>query len=170
MVKVLRIGIVGAESCGKSTLALSLAQQLHGTCVGEYARDYVGSLPAPYTYDDVVHIAKKQCEELSADYPTRWVFYDTELIITKVWFMHKYGRCPAFVTEMLKSYPLAFVLLCDCDLPFVPDPLRENPAIRPQLTSWYREELEGYGIPYAVVSGVGDVRLQSALHALQRFD
>lgn len=170
MVKMLRIGIVGAESCGKTTLALSLAQQLHGTCVGEYARDYVGQLPAPYTYNDVVHIARKQCEELSADYPTRWVFYDTELIITKVWFMHKYGCCPAFVTEMLRSYPLDFVLLCACDLPFVPDPLRENPAIRPQLTAWYRDELEEYGIPYSVVSGTGDARLQSALHALKRFD
>lgn len=163
----IRIGILGAESCGKTTLGIALAKELHGTYVAEYARDYVGSLTRPYTYEDVVRIAHKQCEQLTASYSTNWVFFDTELIITKVWFLHKYGKCPLFLTKMLAHYPIRFALLCDCDLPFVFDPLRENPDLRQELTNWYRKELELYHIPYAIVRGGGDARLQSAQQALR---
>ncbi len=163
----IRIGILGAESCGKSTLGTALAQELKGTYVAEYARDYVGSLTRPYTYEDVVHIAHKQCEQLTDPYSTDLVFFDTELIITKVWFMHKYGKCPPFLTEMLAHYPIHFALLCDCDLPFVYDPLRENPDLRQELTNQYQQELERYHIPYAIVRGHNEMRLQSALQALR---
>lgn len=158
MIDCVRVGILGAESCGKSTLSQVLARRMGGTCVAEYARDYVGALSRPYTYEDVVAIAQKQCEQLTAPYDTRWVFYDTELIITKVWFLHKYGQCPQFVLDMLEHYPLQCALLCDCDLPFEADPLRENPDIRPELTAWYKRELERYGVPYLMVRGVGSDR------------
>ena len=162
-----RMGRWGAESCGKTTLGTALAERLYGTYVAEYARDYVGSLTRPYTYADVVHIARKQCEQLTASYSTGWVFFDTELIITKVWFLHKYGKCPSFLTEMLAHYPIRFALLCDCDLPFVFDPLRENPNLRQELTDWYKKELELYHIPYTLIRGTGDSRLHSAQQALR---
>ena len=37
----MRVGIIGPESTGKSTLAHELAQQFNGTYVPEYAREYI---------------------------------------------------------------------------------------------------------------------------------
>lgn len=161
-----KIGILGAESCGKTTLGKALAEHYKGTYIAEYARDYVGSLMRPYTQEDVVQIAKKQCEQLAATYPTEWAFFDTELIITKVWFIYKYGECPTFVTDRLKNHSIDYALLCDCDLPFVEDPLRENPTIRQELTDRYRQELEEYHIPYTLIRGDGERRTMNAIEAL----
>lgn len=165
----IRIGILGAESSGKSTLAVALAECMGGTCIEEYAREYIGALHRPYRYEDVEHIACKQIEQLRDNYPTRLVFYDTELIITKVWFLHKYGRCPVFLIEALGRYRLDFCLLCAPDLPFEHDPLRENPHLRHYFFDWYKRELEQLHIPYAVIDGVGELRTHAAIDALRSF-
>ena len=184
---MLRIGIIGPESTGKSTLANQLAGVLQASVVPEYARDYVEQLSRPYTYDDVVLIAKKQIEQLSADYPTPIVIFDTELIITKVWFEHKYSSasdsntasasasaststsaCPQFIEDYLLEHPLDHYLLLSPDLPFVPDPVRENPDLRLQLFDRYLALLRHYRLPYTIISGTGNSRLQAALDAISR--
>ena len=53
-------------------------------------------------------------------------------------------------------------LLCDVDLPWQPDPLREHPHMREKLFAIYKSELENFGIEYKVVRGEGDERLQNA--------
>ena len=90
----MRIGIIGPESTGKTTLARHLAGRCHGTWVPEYARTYVEQLDHPYTRQDVEAIARYQVKQLQADYRTEDVFFDTELIITRVWFLHKQWDCP----------------------------------------------------------------------------
>ncbi len=95
------------------------------------------------------------------------LFFDTELIITKVWFLHKYGTCPDFLLEALEHNPIDFYLLCAPDLPFEPDPLRENPHLRDYLFDWYERELQAYGKPYAIVRGEGKARLHSATQAIR---
>ena len=87
-----KVGIIGPESTGKSTLARELAEQFKGTYVPEYAREYVerkGSTEV--TYDELCGIARHQIEEITS-LPFReepevgLYFFDTELIVTKVWF------------------------------------------------------------------------------------
>lgn len=161
-----KIGILGAESCGKTTLATDLAAHLNGQVVLEFARQYGEQIQRPYTFEDVETIARQQIEQLNAAYEADFVFFDTELIITKVWFMHRWGRCPAFLETALQHEPLDFCLLCAPDLPFVPDPLRQNPHLRAHLFQWYQRELALYHLPYAIVEGTGEQRLQNALQAL----
>jgi nicotinamide riboside kinase len=79
------------------------------------------------------------------------IFFDTELIITKVWFLHKYGSCPAFVEEAIRKYPMDVYLLCYPDLRWEADPVRENPDIREYLFRWYEKEIQTLGIPYYIV-------------------
>lgn len=145
------IGIVGPESCGKSTLSRRLAQAVGGTCVEEYARRYIENLNRPYTEADVLHIARTQIAERAATYVRMPVFFDTELIVTKVWLLDKYGRCPAFVEEALRTLPLDYYLLCAPDLPFVPDPVRENPHRREELFERYLCEIRAIGRPFRIV-------------------
>lgn len=147
-----RIGIIGPESTGKSTLAEYLAHRYEGVLVPEYAREYMENL-APsygYTYDDVVAIAKQQLSVLSS-INSNLVVFDTELIITKVWFLHKFGRCPDFVEQALRDYPMDVYLLCYPDLPWLPDPVRENPNIREYLFDWYEREIQALNIPYYII-------------------
>ncbi len=161
----MKIGIIGPESTAKSTLSQQLAEHFDGVYVPEYARTYIESLNHPYTYADVEAIAHKQIDELRRSDAT-WLFYDTELIITKVWFEHKYHRCPDFLLEALAVNPIDFYLLCAPDLPFEPDPLRENPHIRTYLFDWYERELQAQGKPYAIIRGEGQARLQCAIRAV----
>lgn len=147
-----RVGVIGPESTGKSTLAKYLAQRYKGVLVTEYAREYMEQL-APsyeYTYDDVVAIAQQQIQVLST-LSADLVVFDTELIITKVWFLHKFGKCPKFLQEALLNHPLDVYLLCYPDIPWQPDPVRENPDIREFLFEWYEREIQALDIPYYII-------------------
>ena len=159
-----KVGIIGPESTGKSTLAAYLAQRYDGVFVPEYAREYMESraCACEYTYQDVENIARYQVQQLhelshsSAEsllnlYRSDVIFFDTELIITKVWFLHKYGHCPEFLEQALRDYPMDVYLLCYPDMPWQPDPVRENPNIREYLYDWYEREIQALGIPYYII-------------------
>ena len=161
---IFKIGIIGPESTGKSTLANYLAHRYNGVLVPEYARQYMEQL-APtyeYTYQDVVNIARFQVDHLQAlhtaapqniskESSNDIVIFDTELIITKVWFLHKFGHCPEFLEEALHAYPMDVYLLCYPDMEWEPDPVRENPSIREYLFDWYEREIQSLGIPYYII-------------------
>ena len=159
-----KIGIIGPESTGKSTLASYLAHRYGGVLVPEYAREYMEkrACACAYTYEDVVNIARFQVQQLqqfhaatyegiTEGYRTNVIFFDTELIITKVWFMHKFGHCPDFLEEALRAYPMDVYLLCYPDMEWVPDPVRENPNIREYLFDWYEREIQALDIPYYII-------------------
>jgi len=167
---LIRIGITGPECTGKSTLAAGLAAHYHTAYIPEYAREYIESLHRPYTYDDVVHIAERQVsdEKAYARKAKRILFYDTYLIITKVWFSVVFNRMPEWIDKVLKRHPLHLFLLCDTDIPWFPDKVRENGGeMRERLFQMYRQELEKYGFRYSVIRGKGDRRLQNAIKAVE---
>ena len=147
-----RVGIIGPESTGKSTLAAYLAHRYNGVLVSEYAREYMERL-APsyeYTYDDIVAIAQQQIHVIS-NISSDLVIFDTELIITKVWFLHKYGVCPDFLRDAIQNNPMDIYLLCYPDIPWQPDPVRENPNILEYLFDWYEREIQTLDIPYYII-------------------
>ncbi len=159
----MRIVLIGPESTGKSTLCKHLAQRFSGICIDEYARTYTEQLQRPYTYEDVELIARKQAEQLSADYGTRIVFFDTDLIITKVWFEVKYDKCPLWVIEAMEKYRPDAYLVCMPDIKFEDDPVRENGNRREELLRLYIYEIQRLGVPYYIVSGQGDKRTDNAI-------
>ena len=183
MEKRLKIGLVGPESTGKSTLAIVLAERLQGSYVPEFAREYIGSLGRPYTYEDVCVVAERNREESLVERPLAklaqsrktanaqsliW-FFDTELIVTKVWLDEVYQKRPEWLTEPIPAEcRMDFYLLLYPDLPAVPDPLRENleQSARERLFQKYLHEIELTGKPYAIIRGLGTARLEAALQAL----
>lgn len=147
----MRIGIIGPESTGKTTLARHLAKRCHGTWVPEYARSYIESLDRAYTLADVEAIARYQVGQLRADYATADVIFDTELIITRVWFLHKRWTCPEWVDEAIRQYPMDHYLLLYPDIAWQYDPVRENGDIREELFHQYEEEIIRTHVPYTIV-------------------
>lgn len=155
-----KVGIIGPESTGKSSLARYLSRRYKGTYVPEYAREYVeekGSTDV--SYDELCGIARKQIEEimeLQRDHvqSTKAVFFDTELIVTKVWFDYAFHRVPEWLDEAVKAYPMDVYLLTKPDIPWVPDPARSNGTddIRQELFHRYEAEIQALDIPYYIIT------------------
>ena len=151
-----KVDIIGPESIGKSTLARYLSKRYKGTYVPEYAREYVerkGSKEV--TYDELCQIAKHQVEEMEliANSQKPIAFFDTDLIVTKVWFDYAFGQVPDWLNEAIIRYPMDVYLLTYPDIPWEPDPARYNGSneIRQELFARYEAEIEARNIPYYII-------------------
>ena len=153
----MKIAIIGPESTGKTTLAKALAQQFNGTYVPEYAREYIERKGTrDVSFDELCDIARHQIEEIKAvsGQPSAVSFFDTELIVTKVWFDYAFGRVPEWLDEAIKRYPMDVYLLTVPDIPWQPDPARYNgsDAIRQELFDRYEAEIQALNIPYYIIN------------------
>ena len=154
-----RVGIIGPESSGKSTLARYLANRYDGILVPEYAREYVERKGTKeVSYDELCSIARHQIAELERVESRKSkvesiYFFDTELIVTKVWFDYAFHEVPEWLDEAIKCYPMDVYLLTYPDLPWIPDPARYNGSdvIRKELFERYEHEIQALNIPYYII-------------------
>lgn len=168
---MIKIAILGPESSGKTILAKKLADYYNCPWVAEHAREYVENLTRNYTFEDVCQIANKQIEqekyyEKEVNKNSAYIFFDTELIITKVWFEYKYRCVPEFLTKQLHTGFFDFYLLCAPDLPWEADSVREHGTEREFFFDWYKTEIEQTKKPFVIVNGFGEKRLQKAIKAI----
>lgn len=165
---VKRIAVIGPESSGKSVLCSQLAAHYQTLWVPEHAREYLPTLDRKYRVEDVVHIYMTQFEKEknSLRHAQQYLFTDTEFIIARVWCENVFGFCPEEIFKLIEKHPYDYYLLTSPDLPWEPDPLRENPGRGAFFFDWYRQLLDEYGYNYGIVSGTGEVRLQNAIDVL----
>lgn len=167
-----RIVITGPESTGKTELAQALAEKFDTVWIPEYARHYIENLDRPYDYDDVVQIARYQVAqetEFTLKIGKGILIFDTWLIITKVWFDLVFGKCPEWISEHIRSSKIDLFLVCDTDLPWIADLVRENGGEkREQLFQLYCNEIRSFGFNYEIVGGFGAARTENAMNALSK--
>ncbi len=163
--------ITGPESTGKTELAKALSEYYNCAYEPELSRKYVSELNREYNYSDVEKIARMQIEQFEKAIKSNTpAFFDTGLIITKVWFDVVYKKCPIWLIEAIEKLPKFNHLLCDTDLLWIPDLVRENGGeMRNKLFQKYKKELKQFGFKYKVVSGTGTQRLQNAIEILNSF-
>lgn len=154
-----KVAIIGPESSGKSTLARYLANRYHGVLIPEYAREYVERKgTTDVTYDELCEIARHQIEQLEtlASNLSPLAVFDTELIVTKVWFDYAFGKVPEWLNEAIMRFPMDVYLLTKPDLRWVPDPARSNgsDAIRRELFDRYETEIQALNIPYYIIEHI----------------
>ncbi len=147
-----------------------LSDYFNAIYVPEYAREYIENLQGKYQYGDVLHIARKQIEiekEL-LERAGRVLFYDTFLIITKVWLQVVFQDVPLWLKDYIQQGDWDLFLLCNHDIPWEQDPVRENPGeMRIKLFDMYHNEIRKLGIPCRIISGMGEERFKNALSAVQ---
>ena len=162
--------ITGAESTGKSTLTEALAKHFKAPYIPEIAREYVENLHRHYNYKDVETIAKRQIEKFYKlkELNSSFIFIDTWLLITKVWFEEVYNKTPKWLIEEIEKNPVDLYLVCDTDLPWIEDPVRENGGERRiYLHNKYIENIKKLNVNYKIVSGKEDLRTQNAIQFLK---
>lgn len=163
-----KIVVIGPESTGKSTLCEQLATNYKTDWVPEYAREYLMKLGRPYTYDDLLIIAKGQLDledRIAASSKSPLLFVDTDMYVMKIWCEYVFGKCHPFILNEIVNRKYDVYLLCNTDLPWVADELREYPDIesRERLFHMYKDLMINQSTPWYEISGNYDERLQRAM-------
>jgi len=172
MSRIYRVAITGPECTGKSTLTEQLAGYFHTKYVPEYAREYIAGLNRPYTFEDVLHIAEVQRDQANSAKQgvNGIIFFDTWLIITKVWFQVVYGHFPTWIDDEIQRKTMDLYLLCDTGIPWIADEVRENGGeMREMLFQKYLDELENQKCNFVIIHGTGQQRLTHAIEAINQF-
>jgi NadR type nicotinamide-nucleotide adenylyltransferase len=161
-----QIVIIGGESTGKTTLANALSVHYGATWIPEFARTYLTNLNRPYEEKDLLNIAQGQVQAMkdSQAIPTEIVFYDTDLRVIQVWSEDKYQRCDAFILKQIAQTKIDAFIITSPDIEWTFDPLREHPlpSQRTYFFTWYLELVLSSQIPFCVVKGSHDQRMQQA--------
>jgi NadR type nicotinamide-nucleotide adenylyltransferase len=163
-----KIVVIGPESTGKSTLCEQLATRFKTSWVPEFARNYLLNLGRPYNYDDLLIIAKGQLEaedrlaELAND---PLIFIDTDMYVMKIWCEFVFGKCHQFILDQIVRRKYDAYLLCNTDLPWVADELREypDPESRRQLYLMYKDLMINQQTPWIEITGNDEKRFNSAI-------
>ena len=161
---MLRISLTGPESTGKSTLAARLAAHYGTTFAPEFAREYLVAFGPHYTSEDLEKIARGQiaAEAQAEAQAERVVFFDSDLLVIKIWAEHAFGNCPEWILRRIDQQQYDLVLLMGVDLPWQPDPLREHPHLRQQFYDLYQRELRERMSNFAEISGGEEQRFAQA--------
>ena len=177
-----KIVIIGPESTGKSTLCKQLAQHYDTMWCPEFAREYLLANGSSYEYEDLLTIAKGQLaleDEYTATLERNSLpmleegnhlplFIDTDMYVMKVWCEFALGKCHRFILDEIIKREYDLYLLCNIDLPWVKDELREYPDIhtRKKLYHIYKDIMINQLVPWVDLSGSHKQRIQKAITAV----
>ena len=170
---MIRIAITGPECCGKSTLCNWLSERIFDArVVKEYAREYLQKKGNDYAYsqEDVLLIARKTSELLTKAFKSNSdaLIVDTDFYVLDIWWRERYGESNEEISLMKETYDFDLYLVCQPDLPWESDPLRENEEDRDRLFALYMEDLFNDGKTVEVVKGTGELRMQEVLDKILR--
>jgi NadR type nicotinamide-nucleotide adenylyltransferase len=180
----LKVVVIGPESTGKSTLCTQLAEYFDTVWCPEFAREYLLKNGMQYTYDDLLVIAKGQLEKEDAfvnqvlqqsetasgsffSHPL--LFIDTDMYVMKVWCEFVFGSCHQWILERIVDRKYDLYLLCNVDLPWQKDELREYPdlATREKLYHMYKDIMVNQSVPWVDISGNYEERFAKAVSAVK---
>ena len=97
----------------------------------------------------------------------RLLVCDTDLLTTQLWHEHYFGPCPPELTALSVSRAAHLYLVCDLDVQWVADGLRDSPRQRQWFHRRFLEELGRRGSAFQVLSGSREDRLERAIAAVE---
>ena len=162
-----KVVILGPESTGKSSLSAQLAKHYKTAWCPEFAREYLTG-KKNYSYDDLLKIAIGQLElediMVTAAKNDLYII-DTDMYVMKVWCEVAFQNCHKFILKQIAERYYDLYLLCNVDLPWVPDELREYPDIktRKRLYKMYKDILVNMELPWTDISGNYETRFKTAV-------
>ena len=183
---IIKVVVLGPESTGKSSLCAQLADHYKTGWVKEYAREYLLTNGTEYNYENLLEIAQGQLvlehaavklaegrlrsnsDKTIATSIPEIVLIDTDMNVLKVWCEFVFEKCHPWILNQIVANSYDLYLLCDIDLPWVKDELREYPDLRTRekLYRHYKDLLINQPTPWVNISGNYESRLQTAITAI----
>ena len=163
-----KIVIIGPESTGKSTLCTQLAEHYQTVWCPEYAREYLKEIQGNYSYADLLNIAhgQQELEDVMLTQARNGLYFiDTDMYVMKVWCEAVFENCYTWILKQIAMQQYDLYFLCNVDLPWVKDELREYPDLetRKKLFKMYKDILVNQKTKWAEISGTDTQRLQMAV-------
>ncbi len=167
----MRICVTGPECAGKTTLAGRLAASLGTVWVPEAARLYADRSPRVLTLGDVEPIAREHIAladaAAHAHSKSRAIVLDTDLISTVVYSRHYYGETSPWLERVAHERLAALYLLCDVDVPWEADGIRDRPHDREAMFALFSAELARQHARVVIIRGGWTVRWKLAKGAVE---
>ncbi|HUM97074.1 MAG TPA: ATP-binding protein [Chitinophagaceae bacterium] len=178
-----KIVVIGPESTGKSTLCEELARYFETNWCPEFAREYLLTNGTDYNFDDLLTIARGQIA-MEDEYIERIenqslplleagghipLFIDTDMYVMKVWCEFVFGKCHRYVLDQIVKRKYDLYLLCNTDLPWEKDELREYPDLktREKLFYIYKDIMVNQNVPWVEIKGSHEERTQQAIESVR---
>jgi NadR type nicotinamide-nucleotide adenylyltransferase len=168
-----RVCLTGPECTGKTSLAQHLAEALHTEWVPEASRLYAERKGRPLTPEDVGHIAREHialadaAADRARERGATVLVLDTDLLSTVVYARHYYGAAPRWVERAERDRRADLYLLCDVDVPWVADGVRDRPDAREEMFALFERALARRHARSVRVSGGWEARWAMALDAVR---
>ncbi|HJV64090.1 MAG TPA: ATP-binding protein, partial [Albitalea sp.] len=168
------IGLVGAESTGKTTLALQLHEALSAqgrrvAVVPEALRlfcERLGRTPQEHEQAGIAAEQTRRIEQAAAGHDI--VVADTTALMIAVYSELVFGDTSLYERAEAAHRRCDLTLLTSLDLPWQADGhQRDGEHVRMPVDALVRAALRRAGTPYAVVAGSGEARLAAALKAVR---
>lgn len=175
IVPLKKIVVIGPESTGKSTLCQQLSDHYNASWCPEYARNYLLENGKDYSFETLLTIAKGQValeeeytNKLAATKNPGLLFIDTDMYVLKVWCEFVFNNCHQWILDQIVSRKYDLYLLCNTDLPWVKDELREYPDhdTRNRLYNIYEDIMINQKTPWVDIKGNSEERLSRAIAAI----
>ncbi|GAA3765017.1 DUF4301 family protein [Flavobacterium ginsengiterrae] len=166
---IIKIALFGPESTGKTTLAKQLAEYYETEWVPEFARDYLQEKWEENqhicTADDMMPIAYGQMalENEKIAEAKKYLFCDTNLMVTKVFSEVYYGFCDPLLNEAALKHDYDLFFLTDIDVPWEKDDIRDKAEGRETVFSVFKQTLIDNKKPFIPLSGDKETRLAIAV-------
>ena len=159
-----RVVVTGSECSGKTTLASQLAEHYAAELVPEFARGFATSVGGRLQFADHGPIARGQMalEDEHASHATGMLVHDTDLLSTVLYCRHYFDRCPEWIVGAAMDRSPDLYLVCDIDVPWIPDPLRDRGDRREEMHGLFMSAVKESGAKWAVMRGNERTRLDAS--------
>jgi len=174
MSKAFVVGVLGAESTGKTRLAVELRDALvregrRVAVVPEFLREFCDAAGRTPVHREQAEIAAEQTrriDQAAADHDI--VIADTTALMIAVYSELVFGDTSLYASAIDAHHRCDLTLLTALDLPWQADGhQRDGDHVREPVDALVRAALGRSGMSYSVVGGRGASRLDAALQAVR---
>ncbi|WP_395063545.1 DUF4301 family protein [Flavobacterium sp.] len=171
--EIIKIALYGPESTGKTTLSHQLAKEFNTIWIPEYARNYLqekwNNEQQICSFEDLIPIAigQTKLENEALALANKYLFCDTNLLVTKVFSDLYYSKCDPILEKAARKHKYDLIFLTDVDVTWEKDDLRDQPQDREATLEIFEKALLQNKKPYIKLSGNKEQRLEKAVQIIK---